>query len=182
MLTQDNNSLNWSSKARKYNTAAIGAFMSTQSCTGLTLQRLHLRESCAQSPRASFQSSLTFFSTVPRNCNSVDAIAKRSGAVGRPGRLWIRAPFLYDFGNESILWRPSVHGAAMGTLGKCYPVGQLIDFCQIDIDVRGDQSVRVRASEHQLCQWSLHQSPGVEGRSLCDSGQAERSGNRWVRD
>jgi hypothetical protein len=85
-------------------------------------------------------------------------------------RLWFPAPYLQDFGNESVLWRPSVHSAAMGTLGKCNSVGQLIDICQIDIDVRGDQSVRIRASEHQLCQWGLHQSPGEEGRSLCDSG------------
>jgi hypothetical protein len=85
-------------------------------------------------------------------------------------RLWFPAPYLQDFGNESVLWRPSVHSAAMGTLGKCNSVGQLIDICQIDIDVRGDQSVRIRASEHQLCQWGLHQSPGEEGRILCDSG------------
>jgi hypothetical protein len=103
---------------------------------------------------------------------------KRRGisvAPSQAGRLRFLAPYLYDFGNKGILWRPSVHGAAMGTLGKFNPVGQLIDICQIDIDVRGDQSVRVRASEHQLCQWSLHQSPGEEGRSLCDSG-ADRRG------
>jgi hypothetical protein len=62
--------------------------MSTQSCMGVTLQRSHLAVSCAQSPRASFQSPLTFFSTAPRNCKSVDEIAKRSRPLGvRRGRL-----------------------------------------------------------------------------------------------
>ena len=92
----------------------------------------------------------------------LDRPARRDIRTSCPG-LWLPASCLQYFGNESILWPPSVHGAAMGTLGKCNPVGQLVDLCQIDIDVRWDQSVRVWASEHQLCQRSLHQSPGVDG-------------------
>jgi hypothetical protein len=73
VLTQDNNALNWSWKARKYNTAASGAVMSTQSCMGVTQLSSPLAEFCAQSPRNSFPSSLAICYIAPQNCKSVDA-------------------------------------------------------------------------------------------------------------
>jgi hypothetical protein len=48
-----------------------------------------------------------------------------------------------------------VHGAAMGTLGKRNSVGQLIDLCKIDIDVRRDKSFCIWTFEHQLRQRNL---------------------------
>ena len=61
-------------------------------------------------------------------------------------RLWIRASYLRAFGDESILWRPSMHRGAIGALGKCNSVGQLIDVRQINIDARGDKP---------FCSWAL---------------------------
>jgi hypothetical protein len=58
-----------------------------------------------------------------------------------------------------------VHRLAIGALGKCNSVGQLIDVCQIDIDARGNKFFCPWALEHQFRQWNLHQSPAKKGRA-----------------
>jgi hypothetical protein len=90
---------------------------------------------------------------------------RRGEGIGLRVRLWIRAPNLHAFGDEGILWRPSVHRVAIGALGKCNSVGQLIDVCQINIDARGDKPFCSWALEHQFCQRSLHQSPAKNGEA-----------------
>ena len=90
-----------------------------------------------------------------------------ASCIERPGELrrcpshlgpWIAASKLHALGNPGILWRPSVYGAAVRTLGECHSFGQLIDVRQIDINARGDQFLCSRALEHQLRQRDLQQS------------------------
>jgi hypothetical protein len=99
--------------------------------------------------------------------------------LGLRVRLWIRASNLHAFGDEGILGRPSVHRAAIGALGKCNSVGQLIDVCQIDIDARGDEPFCSWALEQQFRQWSLHQSPAKKGGAYAirDQGSAAATVN-----
>ena len=92
--------------------------------------------------------------------------------MGR-SRLLPRASCLLSFGNPSILWSPTVHGAAIRTLRKRNSIRQLIDLRQFDIDVRGDQSFCIRTFEHQMRQRSLQLSPANKAR-LSDSGQAAK--------
>jgi hypothetical protein len=48
---------------------------------------------------------------------------RRGEGIGLRVRLWIRASNRHAFGDEGILWRPSVHRVAIGALGKCNSVG-----------------------------------------------------------
>jgi hypothetical protein len=66
-----------------------------------------------------------------------------------------RTPYLQFFGNKGFFWSPTVHSAAIRTLGKCNSIGQPIDHRKIDIDVRWDQSFRIWTFEHQLRQRNL---------------------------
>ena len=79
--------------------------------------------------------------------------ASESGLCTRG--LLLRTPYLQFFGNKSFLWSPTVHSAAIRTLGKCNSIRQLIDLRKIDIDVRRDQSFRTWTFEHQLRQRNL---------------------------
>jgi hypothetical protein len=50
-------------------------------------------------------------------------------------------------------------------LRKRDPIGQLIDFCQINIDARRDKLFCPWALEHQFRQRNLHRSPAKKGRA-----------------
>jgi hypothetical protein len=67
----------------------------------------------------------------------------------------LRTPYLQFVGNKSFLWSPTVHSAAIRTLGKCNSVRQPIDLRKINIDVRRDQFFRIWTFEHQLRQRDL---------------------------
>jgi hypothetical protein len=59
------------------------------------------------------------------------------------------------FGNLGIPWSPSMDGAAIRALRECNSIRQLIDVCQIDINMRGDQSFCIWAFKHQLHRQNL---------------------------
>ena len=116
----------------------------------MTLAIVATLTTISSSSRA-YQLAISQYGRVTASCKN--GSANESGLCTR--RLLLRTPHLQFFGNKSFLWSPTVHSAAIRTLGECNSIGQPIDLRKIDIDVRRDKSFRIWTFEHQLRQRNL---------------------------